>query len=102
MLAAACLAAGAAVSRSDDNEGGLISYLTDSFGRFGEETDEEETDVEELCIPKISDETKLVPVDQVADWWDSMTGGPDFRVSDARELINAAYYVNHVFKNGPG
>ena len=94
------LAAVLAVQTSCEVNGGVIGYLIDSFGGSEEEIAEEEIAEEELYIPKVSDETKLVPVYQVADWWDSMSGGPDFRVSNAQELINAAYYVNHVFQSG--
>ncbi|MBO4876925.1 MAG: hypothetical protein J5501_02835 [Ruminococcus sp.] len=91
MLLAAVLAA----QTSCEINGGIIGYIMD------QNTETEEADDEDLYIPKITDESALVPAYQDADWWWATMNGPDFKVSNAQELISAAYYVNHLFTTSP-
>ncbi|MBO4876927.1 MAG: hypothetical protein J5501_02845 [Ruminococcus sp.] len=78
------LAAMLAAQTSCEIEGGIIGYLT---GRMPE-TDE--------GAPEEAVYSEPVPANLSADYDWAVSNAPDFTVSNAEELISAAYWVNHI------
>ncbi len=78
------LAAALALQTSCEIEGGIIGYIT---GKVPE--------TEEI-VPEEPVYSEPVPANLAADYDWAVNNAPDFTVSNAGELISAAYWVNHI------
>ena len=88
------LAAMLAAQTSCKIEGGIIGYLMDQYSEQEEEIPEEEIPEEETTEAPVHKERVEAKLCADQEW--AVSNAPDFTVSNAEELISAAYWVNNI------
>lgn len=76
-----------AAQTSCEIDGGIIGFIKDFDGKMA--------DMDEP-VPEQPVYSELVPAKLCADYDWAVSNAPDFTVSNAEELISAAYWVNHI------